>query len=194
MGGYGSGRPGWKRKTGAMLCLEVGRLQKGGALEAGRAGQISWDRGGGDTSSVSFQGFGQSVKLVFRVRIGGGEWEDVAQTIRLERTPCRFGGERPWFLCPRCGRRVGVLYGHRLFLCRTCHSLAYASQCEPRHDRLLRRANKLRARLGGEAGISATINKPKRMRRATYARMKSEIYELEDTGMALAMARFGVEL
>src|SRR5829696_7809844 len=43
----------------------------------------------------------------------GSEWEDVKEPVSLEWTPCNFGGERPWFLCPGagCGRRVAVLYG-----------------------------------------------------------------------------------
>jgi hypothetical protein len=28
----------------------------------------------------------------------------------LESTPCHLGGERWWFLCPRCGRRAGKLF------------------------------------------------------------------------------------
>lgn len=194
MGGYGSGRPGWKRKTRELLRLDVGSLYKGGTFNAGTAGTITWSRGEGKNPNVSFQGFGHSMQLVFRVRIDGGEWETVTQTVYLERTPCHFGGERPWFLCPHCGRRVAVLYGHRRFLCRTCHKLAYASQSEERHDRLLRRANKIRTRLGGELGISAIIMKPKRMRWATFERMKAEVRELEAESLILAARKFGIDV
>jgi hypothetical protein len=41
-----------------------------------------------------------------------------------------FGGQRYWFLCPHCGKRVGKLYRPRLtdkFECRHCHRLTYAS-------------------------------------------------------------------
>jgi hypothetical protein len=48
---------------------------------------------------------------------GGGEWEDVAESVRIVRLPCRFGGTRPYFICPGvvngvfCGRRVAKLHG-----------------------------------------------------------------------------------
>jgi hypothetical protein len=77
----------------------------------------------------------------------------VAETVRIVRKPCRFGGTRPYFICPgivngiACGRRVAKLHGPgRYFLCRHCYRLAHASQSEDRWDRLLRRANKIRQR------------------------------------------------
>jgi len=67
---------------------------------------------------------------------------------------CRFGGARPYFVCPgvvngiTCGRRVAKLYGAgTYFLCRHCYRLAYASQREDRYDRALRRANNIRMRI-----------------------------------------------
>jgi hypothetical protein len=54
--------------------------------------------------------------LTYRVRIGGREWEDVDETVRIVRVSCRFGGTRPYFVCPgvvngtACGRRVAKLY------------------------------------------------------------------------------------
>jgi hypothetical protein len=32
--------------------------------------------------------------LTYRVRVGG-EWEDVNETVRIVRMPCRFGGPPP---------------------------------------------------------------------------------------------------
>jgi hypothetical protein len=55
--------------------------------------------------------------LSYRVRIGGGEWETVEETVRSVRALCRFGGFRPYFVCPgvatgiSCGRRVAELHG-----------------------------------------------------------------------------------
>ena len=44
-------------------------------------------------------------------------------------TPCHYGGARPWFVCPACGRRAGLLYasGWRL-ACRKCTGFRYESQ------------------------------------------------------------------
>ncbi len=62
----------------------------------------------------------------------------------------------------RNGRRVGKLYGPgRYFLCRHCYRLAHASQSENVSDRALRRANKIRKRLGGDAGTDAPF--PRRL-------------------------------
>jgi hypothetical protein len=103
------------------------------------------------------------------------------------RPPCRFGGTRPYFICPgvvngvTCGRRVGKLYGPgRYFLCRHCYRLAHASRSENVSDRALRRANKIRKRLGGDASTDAPFpRKPKRMRRQTYERLRAEASDAE---------------
>lgn len=59
--------------------------------------------------------------------------EGKAETCNVEvhSTPCRFGGSRPWFRCPRCGRRVLTLYWHPEGWrpgCRQCLRLTYPSQ------------------------------------------------------------------
>ena len=55
----------------------------------------------------------------------------------MEWTPCNFGVERPWFVCPgvvngvACGRRVAILYGPGKYsLCWHCYDLRYESQRE----------------------------------------------------------------
>jgi hypothetical protein len=74
-----------------------------------------------------------------------------------------------------------VFLGSRYFLCRHCYRLAYASQSEERYDRMLRRANKLRVALGGEAGTANWIApKPKGMWHRTYERKKFEILWCEN--------------
>jgi hypothetical protein len=43
-------------------------------------------------------------------------------------TPCNFGGERAWFLCPACDERKGKLHlKNSYFACRECHDLTYYS-------------------------------------------------------------------
>jgi hypothetical protein len=34
----------------------------------------------------------------------------VEQRVPLLWTPCTFGGARPWFGCPRCAKRVAIVY------------------------------------------------------------------------------------
>jgi hypothetical protein len=127
-------------------------------------------------------------------------WQDVAETVRVVRTPCRFGGARPYFICPgvvngvTCRRRVAKLYGAgRYFLCRHCCRLAYASQSEGVWDRALRRADKIRQRLGVEPGMKASFPpKPKGMWRRTYERLREQAFEAEtmaDDAFALETER-----
>jgi hypothetical protein len=79
------------------------------------------------------------------------------------------------------GRAAAVLYLSGLrFLCRHCHSLAYASQREGRAERALRRGQKIRTRLGGSTFVVDPFpEKPKRMRWATYGRLLEQANEAE---------------
>lgn len=196
MGGYGSGRPGHKDKVEACRSLDVNRLHREGCLTPGVSGGWSWSLDGERVASISMNCADQALTLVFRVRRGDSDWQDVRQTIALVATPCGFGGTRPWFVCPGivngtvCGRRVAKLHaGGRYFLCRHCYRLGYASQCERDFDRALRRANKLRTGLGGEPGTGAWIaSKPKGMHWKTYDARVKEILQLEDRANQLFMA------
>src|SRR5262245_58331940 len=103
------------------------------------------------------------------------------QRIRLTWTPCRFGGSRPWFLCPKCSKRVGALYG-RALRCRTCAGLVYRSQLAHRADRLLRRAERIRGQIGG-----LWPEKPKGMHQATWLRLEAAAEAFEDSAVIVGM-------
>ena len=108
----------------------------------------------------------------------------------MESTACALGGHRRWFACPTCTWRVAVLYGAgRLFACRRCKGLAYASQGESYDDRSARRADRIRKRLGWPAGIlNGPGAKPKGMHWRTYERLLAQHDEF--VGVSLAgMAR-----
>ena len=158
MGGYGSGRPsGFGRDTvESCRSIDVNRLHREGCLEPGWRGGWHWTLDGEKMPSINLRAEHDRLRLTYRVRIGGGEWEDVKENIDIVHVSCRFGGSRPYFLCPGvvsgvpCGRRVAKLHGPgRYFLCRHCYRLAYSSQSEGSWDRALRRSNKIRQRLGG---------------------------------------------
>jgi hypothetical protein len=107
----------------------------------------------------------------------------VRESVHLSWTACNFGGERPWFVCPRaeCGRRVAVLYGPgRYFLCRHCYDLVYESQRESGMYRALHKAQAIRKRLGGSANMMEPFpEKPKGMHWSTYDRLFCEHHESE---------------
>jgi hypothetical protein len=65
-------------------------------------------------------------------------------------------------------------------LCRRCNKLAYASQYEPQWQRAVRRANKLKQRLGIDVGIGEPFpDKPKRMWVRTYGCLLDELLHAE---------------
>ena len=189
MGGFGSGRPSGSGRGTVETCrsIDVNRLHREGCLRAGWMGDWQWTRDGEKVASINLRAEHDRLHLTYRLRVGGGDWEDVAETIRIVRVACRFGGERPYFVCPgvvndiACGRRVAKLHGPgRYFLCRHCHRLAYASQSEDAWDRTLRRANKIRQRLGGDRGMVAPFPpKPKGMWRRTYERLRERAFDAE---------------
>jgi hypothetical protein len=81
-----------------------------------------------------------------------------------------------------CGRRVAKLYGPgRYFLCRHCYRLSHASQSEDAQRRSMRRASKIRQRLGGNAGTASPLPpKPKGMWRRTYERLREQALDAEE--------------
>jgi hypothetical protein len=190
MGGFGSTR--WacfstKVTIESTWSLDINGLNRAGCLRSGYWGGCEWTRDGEQVASIRFRRDGDRLLLSYRVRQHGGEWRNVEQPTQIVWAACRFGGVRPYFVCPgivngiTCGRRVSKLYGAgTYFLCRHCYQLAYASQREDRHDRALRRANNIRKRLGGEPGTaSAFPARPKGMHRDTYERLQSAVLNAE---------------
>jgi hypothetical protein len=189
MGGFGSGRPSGTGRSKVEACrsLDVNRLHREGCLRAGWMGGWQWITNSEKVAWINLRAEQDRLHLTYRVRIGGGDWEDIAESVRIVRVASQYGGTRPYFVCPgvvngiACGRRVVKLYAEsRYFLCRHCYRLANASQSESAYDRTLRRANKIRQRLGGEAGMAAAFPpKPKGMWRRTYERLREQAFEAE---------------
>ena len=65
--------------------------------------------------------------------------ERVLQEVQLTYTIGARGGKRPWFVCPTCRRRVGLLYHGLPFRCRVCCQLVYPSQYRSRNQSYGRR-------------------------------------------------------
>lgn len=66
------------------------------------------------------------------------------------------------------------------FASRQAYRLAYRSQREAPHDRALRRALKMRGKLGADGGIGDCVPKPKWTRWSTYDRKLEEIFAAEE--------------
>ena len=172
MGGFGSGRPAGRGKVEACRSIDVNWLHREGCLRTPTTMRAEEDR----------------LHLTYRVRTVAGVWEDVNETVSIVRVPCRFGGARPYFVCPgvvngtACGRRVAKLYGPgRYFVCRHCYRLAHASHSEDTQRRSMRRAAKIRRRLGGNAGTASPLPpKPKGMWRRTYERLREQAFDADE--------------
>jgi hypothetical protein len=201
MGGLGSGRPGGsgRSKVENVRSIDVNWLRRSGYLRSPCTGELFWTCEGETVGTVNFRYEQNRLRLLYRVRISGGEWQHVDQPITIARLPCRFGGTRPYFLCPGlvdgkwCGRRVMKLYGGgRYFLCRHCYTLVYASQSEVPWDRALRRANKIRRRLGGPLSMDRPFPaKPRGMWRRTYERLCDQVLDAEMWADELLLAHWG---
>ncbi len=192
MGGIGSGRPPMYRTSVVEDCLSLNAnfLHRQGSLRPGSAGHLTWTRNGKRVSSIGFRMEGNRLILIYRHRSYGDKWEDVKEPIHVVRNPCRFGGTRPYLICPGvmngvvCGRRVVKLYASdKYYFCRHCYRLKYTSQYENLWDRSMTRANKIRERLGGDWGTESMLApRHKGMWRRTYKRLCKEVRLAEAEG------------
>jgi hypothetical protein len=112
--------------------------------------------------------------------------------INLTTTNPQYGGKRWWFICPLrgCSRRVGVLYlTGTYFGCRRCLKLAYESQNEAPHSRMLTKAQKIYYKLGGKGGID-WVPRPKGMHQKTYDKLIAKMEEYDRYSWTLAAKHF----
>jgi hypothetical protein len=178
---YGAGRPGYRAKAEQLQRVDIRIWRQRGYLWAGRSFSWHWNRGGDPAGSIGVKvgDGGDSLRLEYTVG-DADERRDGTQTIRLTRTPCHFGNSRPWFVCPCCSRRAGLLYLRwGRFACRRCQKVAYTVQSYDQLDALWHKAAKLEARLGEH------WQRPKGMRRHTYELI---LTELEDCAERREMA------
>jgi hypothetical protein len=128
--------------------LDIRYFHKNKLLTPGRYSTFSWTRGGEPSGNINVKVENDCLRLIYRYRDYGEEWQDVKERVYLDWTRCNYGGRRPWFLCPLCGRRVGILAAAgKLFLCRHCYRLKYWSQLETDLDRTNRKVTNLKNRL-----------------------------------------------
>ncbi len=145
MGGFGSGRHWFSKKTTVEECLtlNIEEFTSGDLLRPTSWASVRWYRGGAETASVDYSlrdiGFegGQSVYILtlHSPIIRRGQRIPVIQNIPLVTTQLPSGGKRYWFSCPNCRRRVGRLHlphGRSYFFCRRCYDLTYMS-CQESH-------------------------------------------------------------
>jgi YHS domain-containing protein len=144
LGGFGSGRHWFSRKTTVEECLtlDINKLVKDGLLDRS-CGELRWCRGGEETAYLSYtlkdigfkEGRSAYVLTIHSPIIRRGQRIPVSQNIPLVTTKLHSGGKRYWFSCPNCRRRVGRIHlphGKSYFFCRRCYDLTYMS-CQESH-------------------------------------------------------------
>jgi hypothetical protein len=165
------------------------KVARAGYLSGSRSGGWQWTYQDETTAFIGITGGRQAITLDYRTQTRGEDWQPVHQRVPIRWTPCRFGGERPWFVCDvmangvHCGRQVAKLYGSgRLFACRQCYRLGYQVQrgglMDRAHHRLARLHRKLGADYDGPDGPPPP--RPKWMRQRTYQRAVQQIENGED--------------
>lgn len=155
MGGYSSGRYRTRNRGSIESAqrLDMRSIRRLGWLKPGAvcSGVMTWSRGGERVASMTITAnlTNQSAPFLTLAHTVGGEPHDLR--IGMEAVPCRFGGHRFYFICPRTWRRCIVLaFGGGQFASREAQRLAYSSQSEDALGRLHRARRKAEARLRGE--------------------------------------------
>lgn len=121
-----------KRLVSDFHALDILELARGGWLTPLSKYDWVWrTHEGAQETSVTIMVLKDSLQLLF----SGGAYR-IHQPVRLTYSIGPNGGKRPWFVCPTCPRRVGVLYhtDGQPFRCRTCWELAYPSQYQARNQ------------------------------------------------------------
>jgi hypothetical protein len=182
MGGIGSGRYN-KYKTKPSLAnylsIDLRKINKVITLYHLCGFTLEWNNNGVVTNSVNCI-FDNNILELYYSRSGSHEESSVVEHIELTSTPCNFGGERSWFVCPGCKRKALILYGANRFRCRKCTGCYHPSSSEGDLYRATRAMCSIQAKLNGSElrpfdGIDG-LTKPKWMRHNTYFRLHHKAF------------------
>ena len=128
MGGRGSGRRSsycGKLETSDSMPLHIRKITRKGLLVPGSSFSWQWTANDRQVAAISVRFDCQSLVLSYRMKSTG---EVVEQLVLTQTTACHLGGQRHWFTCPQCSKRVAVLYAPgRHFACRQCCGLGWAT-------------------------------------------------------------------
>lgn len=157
------------RLTADLLTLDIRSLARQGRLMPGTRCTVAWTTGN-HKASIAVEAQPNAATLDYSTN-GKHKRYDVP----IAWTACHLGGSRPWWLCPRCGRRCAIVYGGAVFICRKCAALHYPIQHASNVDKAILRAEAIRRRLGWQPGIANPGNgKPKGMHWKTYVRLLAQ--------------------
>ena len=124
----------YKKATAEESCdITIFQLKKWGMLAESKDRAVEWKCRNKTTARVlvASEMMVDEPHVVLLLSHVYGNDTDNRQIVPLTTTACNFGGERYWFQCPRCRRRVGALYippRKTEFACRHCNNLTYHSR------------------------------------------------------------------
>lgn len=163
----------------ALLRLEVSALRKMDALATERGEELERSLHWGESSIWIAVTYG-ALRLIYDYK---GQPRDYL--VVLDRTPCNYGGERVWLMCPAkgCKHRAAVLFLYGgVFVCRHCTGLLYTSQLTAANWRAKDQEWKLRRALGikpGDIRPAYMIPRAKGRHRKTHDRLIAKLQRLE---------------
>lgn len=165
-----------RRCTDELIALDIRQFARDGYLVPERMSWSTWSRRDGVSTTLRTEARPDGLWVEWRTRVRNtSTWHTFNRQLTLERTAMHLGGERVWWHCPRCDKRVALLYGGRELACRHCWGLTYRCRNETREDSASRQANKLRRKLGWPVGIlNGPGGRPKGMHWKTYLRLLNE--------------------
>lgn len=189
MGGSCSGRYGWRGVIEHRRRLDIREWRREGWIRPGERATLSWGE-----CTVACGITRDALTLTYDITTDEDR-QEVQVDVPIRRVPCRYGGERLYWLCPSCYRRreIVVMASHgRFWGCRTCLRLRYVTQGLSPADRWERRADKLYAK-AGEEREDGLIYKRKRLRWTTFNRLidQADRYSAASDGaFAMRVAAF----
>jgi hypothetical protein len=112
--------------------------------------------------------------------------------IPVERKLCNFGGSYFFFHCPKCDKRMRILYCVQgVFLCRKCANLGYFIQRVRPGLRCLIMRDKIKEKIESRAG--SLDRKPPWMKKRTYEQLKKRCAEYGGIKYSKAKLREAIE-
>ena len=184
MGNFLSGRPATKVTVESGLKLDLGRLLRQRLIVPGRyrASSIVWTytATGKECASIGYEADLLDLDHAFVRFRYSANGTPMDYRVWLRRTPCRFGGFRWWWICPRTGHPATKLYlppGAKTFASRRAYRMAYRSERGGPMDRSHTRQARIFEKLGGEYRFfeDPPPDRPKGMHHRTYERLLAEL-------------------
>ncbi len=183
MGGEASGRHrtanAGRVEDGLRLDMRV--LRRRGYLVPGAivSGKMAWERRDVCTGTVGLRmelQVAHGLLTISYSRDGQDHHEEVA----IVSTPCRYGGRRYYFVCPRAGVRCELLISIRgnPFVSRKAARLTYATQSEDRLARLQTARIKAEDRAYGRKGLPKPRGARKRRLRSRWIDLECRAEDL----------------